>query len=312
MMTIKVACVHDSSAYLPELHAYSEYFQKSSSVRFEVVSHSYGEVFSPERYDLIYRFMGFYPFWSYIGVPEIHEYHSLSVPPFAQPKDTIKRYLNRKPVGRVFLNGQVESVLGFSDQVPSVQRDMGVHQRFFDAVATGSAKEFDIVYCGTVAGRQGLLEVLKECLEADLSVLIVGRIDDSDWLDRLGSLKRALTVTGAVPYDDVPGWISKARFGLNFIPDVYPFNVQTSTKVLEYCAAGLGVVTNDYEWIRNFETCHHASFYKMESGLADLKTMDPRGFSASVDSLEWSSLLERCGLEEFLVACASVSERRNP
>ncbi|WP_288368055.1 hypothetical protein [uncultured Alcanivorax sp.] len=305
-MSIRIACVHDSRAYLPELHAYSEYLRGSRSIHFEAMSHSAWEGVACEDYNLVYHFMGFYPFWKRSQVPEIHEYHSLSVPPFAQAKDVIKRCLNRKPAGRVYLNKQVESVLGFSDSLPGILRDMGVHQRFFDVASAGYVKEFDIVYCGTIVGRKGLLEAIKACLDASLSVLVVGSLDNPEWLNSLGEQKCLLTVTGAVAYDDVPGWIVKARFGLNFIPDVYPFNLQTSTKVLEYCAAGLGIVTNDYAWVRDFETRYDASFYRMETGLSRLKKEDARRYSACVDSLEWSLLLDGNGFESFLVECSQA------
>jgi hypothetical protein len=298
--------VHDSSAYLPELHAYSEYFQGRPSVHFDAMSHDAWDGVSCEDYDLVYRFMGFYPFWNKSPVPEIHEYHSLSVPPFAQAKDVIKRCLNRKPVGRVFLNNQVESVLDFSDSLPGILRDMGVHQRFFDVASAGHVKEFDIVYCGTVAGRKGLLEAIKVCLDASLSVLVVGSLADQEWLSSLGTQQHLLTVTGAVAYDEVPSWIVKARFGLNFIPDIYPFNLQTSTKVLEYCAAGLGVVTNDYAWIRHFEARYGAHFFRMDSGLTNLKTEEAGHYSACVDSLEWSLLLDSNGFESFLIECSEA------
>lgn len=308
---INVACINDSNAYLPELHAYREYFQDSKTVRFAVLGNDEAEKQVPGTYDLMYRFMGFCPAWQHCAVPEIHEYHSLSVPPLAQMKDKIKRYANRKPVGRVFLNRAVEETLGFSDEVPGILRDMGVHRRFFEVAAEKPVKEFDIVYCGTVSGRPGLFGVIRQCLEDELSVLVVGKLDDEAFLSSLGSLRKGLAITGPVPYDEVPGWIGKARFGLNFIPDIYPFNVQTSTKVLEYCAAGLGVVTNDYAWVRHFEADRQASFYRIESGFADLRTMSPAAFSGSVDSLEWSALLERCGLEGFLVSCASSTSPRS-
>jgi hypothetical protein len=36
--------------------------------------------------------------------------------------------------------------------------------------------------------------------------------------------------------------------------------MQTSTKLLEYCAAGLPVLSTDYAWVRQFEQLHAARF----------------------------------------------------
>lgn len=39
---------------------------------------------------------------------------------------------------------------------------------------------------------------------------------------------------GPVNRDQLPEIYKNARFGLNYTPDIYPYNVQTSTKTLEY------------------------------------------------------------------------------
>jgi hypothetical protein len=41
----------------------------------------------------------------------------------------------------------------------------------------------------------------------------------------------------------------QARAGLNLVPAHRPYTVQTSTKVLEYLAVGLPVVSNRYPWM---------------------------------------------------------------
>ena len=53
---------------------------------------------------------------------------------------------------------------------------------------------------------------------------------------------------------DVPAGV------LNLVPDQLPYTRQTSTKLLEYCAAELPVVSTDYTWVREFERQHGARF----------------------------------------------------
>jgi hypothetical protein len=57
---------------------------------------------------------------------------------------------------------------------------------------------------------------------------------------------------GPVSRDQLPEIYKNARFGLNYTPDIYPYNVQTSTKTLEYLASGLGVISNKYKWSEFF------------------------------------------------------------
>ena len=58
---------------------------------------------------------------------------------------------------------------------------------------------------------------------------------------------------GPVLHEDVPKYISKAKFAINFMVDEEPFNQQTSTKMIEYAALKIPVVTTDYAWARNFQ-----------------------------------------------------------
>jgi len=52
--------------------------------------------------------------------------------------------------------------------------------------------------------------------------------------------------------------LRRARYGLNLVPDRLPYSEQTSTKLLEYCAVGLPVVSTDYRWVRGFAQQHGA------------------------------------------------------
>jgi hypothetical protein len=64
-----------------------------------------------------------------------------------------------------------------------------------------------------------------------------------------------------VSHADVPTQLRRARFGLNLVSNIAPYNQQTSTKLLEYCAVGLPVVSNDYPWVRYFASRHQGNFH---------------------------------------------------
>ena len=62
--------------------------------------------------------------------------------------------------------------------------------------------------------------------------------------------------TGRIAQDQVPAQLLRARAGLNLMPERLPLAMQTSTKVLEYLAVGLPVLSNDYAWARAVATQH--------------------------------------------------------
>jgi len=64
-----------------------------------------------------------------------------------------------------------------------------------------------------------------------------------------------------VPHAQVPHHLLRARIGLNLVSNVAPYHQQTSTKLLEYCAVGLPVVSNDYAWVRDFATHVDGNFH---------------------------------------------------
>ena len=119
---------------------------------------------------------------------------------------------------------------------------------------------------------------------------------------------------GANPYQ---GWgpasgrhvwsrVRRARFGLNLVSNSAPYNQQTSTKLLEYCAVGLPVVTNDYAWVRYFAAHHNANFHV----LRDDPSTWPHSFGGALEAypygvpdmrtLAWPQLLQALPLWKHL------------
>lgn len=83
------------------------------------------------------------------------------------------------------------------------------------------------------------------------------------------------------------------------VPDQLPYTRQTSTKLLEYCAAGLRVVSTDYAWVREFEQQHEARFAYIpyQASVAAYRTcfgpaLDQQALQVpDVRSLAWPRLL---------------------
>lgn len=295
---MKVGITLKQTAYTPEAFAYEKYLQsKGHSVQLD-----FAENLNADN-DINIYFMGTRPFWKKkIGSAiEIHEYQSLSVPPYSHLKDLVKKIVNRKPQGRIFLNNIVRIDLGFTDDCPYIIRDMGVDDAFFSSIKESSEKEYDIVYSGTIDARVGLVNILHMLAMQGYKVLVIGNIshDSQEHLESTNNIQ----CIGKVPYKDLPSLYHKATYGLNYTPDIYPFNVQTSTKTLEYLAAGLKLISNRYDWVENFCVKHAYSPIWLDN-LMDGKLLEKSNKDESYINMEeyrWSSILENSQFEEFLL-----------
>lgn len=287
----RVGVTLSETAYTPEAYAYKTFLEPRG---FQVVLAPPGDLESVNT-DIDIHFMGWRPFWrrsAKSATLEVHEYQSLSVPPAAHAKDRLKSLVNRRPAGRIFLNSEVRNKLRFPVAAPSLDRDMGVDAALFSEPPANP--EYDLLYCGTLA-RPGLMQELKRLASLGLRLLVVGDAD--------AETRQALpdvTFTGRMGRDELPGVFASARAGLNYTPDIHPFNLQTSTKTLEYCAAGLGLVSNRYAWSTAF--CERRQVRPLWLDELDSKArFDAFTFGvADVTDLEWQALLERCRLDRFL------------
>ncbi|MFU9817812.1 glycosyl transferase [Acinetobacter radioresistens] len=238
---MKIGIPLSKFAYTPEAYAYEKYLKKLGhqiQLDYEL---------DPDN-DINIYFMGTRPFWKKNEgrAIEVHEYQSLSTPPYAQFKNLAKKIVNKKPNGRIFLNEFVHRDLSFSDNIPYIYRDMGVDEALFQSPSENPL--YDIVYCGSIAGRNGLIEVLRR-LAGTYKVVVVGQVSD---LESSLLKHENITLLGRVERKDLPEIYRNCRFGLNFTPNFYPYNIQTSTKTLEYLASGLGVISNKYKWSELF------------------------------------------------------------
>lgn len=274
-------------AYTPEAYAYERYLtSKGWQVQLD-------HDLDPNN-DINIYFMGMRPLWKkYIGkAVEIHEYQSLSTPPYAHLKNFTKKIINKKPAGRIFLNEIVAQQLSFSDAIPCIYRDMGVDKDFFQHPKDNP--EFDIVYSGSIVGRLGLVEILVR-LSHQYKVLVIGSVEGE--IKEL-LLKHNITLTGRVQRHELPNLYANARYGLNYTPDIYPFNIQTSTKTLEYLASGLGVISNRYIWSNHF--FNSINFHPVWLNDSDI-CLENKGLNSdNIIEFSWDSILEKSKFNYFL------------
>lgn len=280
------------NAYTPESYAYQKYLIRKG----HIVQLDYK--LDPDN-DINLYITGLKPFWEKKKgrAKEIHEYQSLSTPPYAKLKNFGKKLINNKPNGRIFLNNFVHEHLFFEDKIPFIYRDMGVDENLFQK--PNENPDYDIVYCGSVSGRNGLIETLLN-LAKSYKVLVVGKltIEDRDLLN-----SENITLIGAVNREFLPEIYKNARFGLNYTPDIYPYNIQTSTKTLEYLASGLKVISNRYEWAEYFfKNINYQPFWlSCDTTLDITKFENLNSFNYSVmKDYSWENILSHSNFEGFL------------
>jgi glycosyltransferase involved in cell wall biosynthesis len=251
---ITVHFVHGARSYLPELAAYQAHIEHlGHAVQMHTQAHNV-----PDDAQAVWWICGRVPSAQarrLKGAVQVHEYASASVAPLAWLKDRIKQWQHPVPDFRVFQSDWVRQRMGFGqpDAVPFALRDMGVPDAFLTAQAQ-QPPEFDLVYLGEMRRLLHFVPLLHTLGRAGLSLLLVGDVPAA-LQERLAALGH-IQSTGRVPQDQVPAQLLRARAGLNLMPDVLPLAEQTSTKMLEYLALGLPVISNPYAWAQRTAQAH--------------------------------------------------------
>ncbi|HNQ92347.1 MAG TPA: glycosyltransferase [Alphaproteobacteria bacterium] len=297
----KILFLRRDGVYLPEISAYMAYLRKKMPL-FEICDSSeIKENFSESDFDVIWKFMGF-DRQNHHGRFVVHEYGSLSVGRLPRVKNVIKRVLNSNPSMRVFLNEAVRQGMGFNGNTDYRLRDMGVSSHFFRKFSNPDP-EFDFVYSGSL-NRGRIISLMLDHFKTTMKgsrLLVVGAVPD-DIHEMFGKTPN-IHFTGRLKYEDVPDAITQARYGLNIMPDIYPFNIQTSTKVLEYCAARMPVISTNYKWISEFEREAKGKFFYIENSFSNLKIDDINKYPFVVPSMEdyeWDKIIEKSKVFDFL------------
>lgn len=296
-MKREILFLHPNKANLPELKAYTNYFSPKFNV---TVSSDYYQDIS--KFDIIWIIMGTKSI-SKSNEKQIliHEYASLSTGPYPSIKNFLKKFLINKPDIRIFLNEFVKNEFNFKDQVRYGYRDMGISTVFFDKKVE-EIKQYEFVYVGDISRRRKMDIFLTSFIKAHTeSLLLVGKYD-KDIYDRFSKYDN-IKFVGKVPYENVPKQIKKAKYAINFIPNEYPYNLQTSTKLQEYVALGMNVITCDGDWVREFERRNKCNFFYIDDKKPfiddDYKKFD---YKSKIDPSKytWESVLDNSRILEII------------
>ena len=296
---MKIAFIHNHRAFLPELAAYQSFFQSrdiSSCIT------EYGKE-KASGADVYWYMMGFFPKSFHKKKLIIHEYASASVPPHRKLKDFLKCRLTPRPHFRLYLNEYVREQLNIHDEVPYSYRDMGISEVFFQN-RRQAPKDYDFIYIGNLSSERKLSKLLQIFHEGPLkknSILMLG--NDEDNLAKTFGHCANINFHPSVPWENVPAFLARARYAINYIPDEEPFNSQTSTKFLEYAAMKIPVISSHYFWISEFKERYGGNYFLLKKDLTNMTWDRIAGFPFEFPDLQswrWEERILTSGILDFL------------
>lgn len=307
MSNIKIALMRSSKATLPEIDIYYKYFNKLPNFTVNIVNEE--DRSSLSEYDVLWNFMGVstsHP--TQKNQILIHEYTSLSTPPFVKVKNILKRLVNTKPDLRIFQNEIVKNEMNFKDFIPYIYRDMGIDERFL--INKKVEKKYDFIYIGSMDNNREIDKLLEQFSKTTMTIALLGK-KNQKLINQFKGYKN-IYFLGSVPYSEVPEIARQATYGINYIPDVFPYNVQTSTKLLEYLALDLKVISTDYKWVREFECKNNCAIYKIDDiENIDFKKIINFSFNSvlNMENYSWEKILLESKIDK--VICNLVDRRKN-
>lgn len=305
-----IALIMPNRSYAPEIPALKTYIEKNSDIVVDVLTFE-NFIENQFNYKLVYMKMGFIGFWDRkIKIPQIHDYTSLSTGRFTKVKNMVKSLLSKKPILRSFLNEEVYKRLVFIDDVPYIYRDMGADNFFFIENDKKLNKKYDYCYVGSITDSRKVNNILDRFLVSKSNICLVGKVELSNY----GKYNNCENIhfLGLKTRMETAEIVKSSKIGFNFMPDIYPWNIQTSTKVIEYLSSDLFVISNKYEWVNSFSERYkffNIFFYE------DLNTFNPDMFLNNIENidkkfvncnhLKWDNVFEQseilCYIEQFLM-----------
>lgn len=296
-----IAFVHPHKAFLPGIQGYRHYF---AAKNWNISEWKPGTEGMPADVDVVWRFMGTHFKRNAFEKDRIliHEYASLSIPPFGRVKDLLKTRFSTRPDYRVFTNNHVVNTLRFNDHIPcGFREDVGVNPDWL--TYPRATPEFDFIYIGSLTGDrhpQKMLRLFDEKSLKDKKVLLIGNAPAS--LQKAFSHRKNITFHPPVPQDRIPGFLARSRFALNYIPLIAPFQFLTSTKMLEYCALRTPVLSTPTPWMLDFQKKSGGNFWMLDERTPptwDRLLEYPFRFP-DMKLYTWEQRIRQSGIETFL------------
>lgn len=274
----KIYFVHEGKESYPEIAAYRSFFAglyETGEIAPRALSRK------EDLGDAIcWHIMGLYP-----SRPDarlvIHDYRSLSLAPLAETKDLIKRKLNARPGLRIFQNEAVRDVMRFCDDVPSVLLPMGVPPEILSFRDEMPAPNHDFCYIGVLSKERKshlMLDSFLKRYDEGKTFLLFGAAEP--YLIQRYRTRSNIIFAGKKTQKEVFSALRRVRAAVNYFPAHRPHCFQTPTKLLEYAALGLRIVSNEQQAARAA-----AERYGIHCLWGDAEDM----FANAPDALDWKT-----------------------
>lgn len=296
-----IAFVHPHKAFLPGIQGYRHYF---ASKNWKISEWKPGAKEMPSDIDAVWYFMGTHFKRSKLEKDRIlvHEYASLSIPPFERVKDLIKKRFSTLPDYRIFTNTHVAKTLHFDDPIPyGCREDVGINPEWLNYPK--ASPEYDFIYIGSLTDdRQPrkMLQLFEEKSLKDKKALLIGNAPVS--LQKAFSHRKNIEFHPPVTQDRIPYFLARSRFALNYIPLIDPFQHLTSTKMLEYCAIRIPVLSTPTPWMLDFQKKSGGNFWMLDEHTPptwEELLKFPFRFP-DMNSFTWEQRIKQSGIENFL------------
>jgi hypothetical protein len=302
---LRVLFIKTEKSMKPEMREYIKYF--NSLEGFSAVSSENVDTLEYDKYDIVWDFRTFRGYKPNKKQILVHEYASTSGGKFKKMKDFIKRNFNYIPDLRVFtdnfiIGNDIKERFAFRDSIPYVIRELGVPKTFLNCEEV--EKEFDFVYIGSVSKGRRTDKMLRKFLKTNNSgkFLIIGKPSNDIYMEFKDS--KRIVFSGFVLQKDIPMIAKKAKYGVNYIPNVYPHNCQLHLKTLEYISLGLNLISTKYDSIEYFSKIYNCRFLIMDENdfLFSENIVNNFDFKNNFDSENqtWDKVIERSNIVKTL------------
>lgn len=289
---LRMVFIHSGNAALPELQHYERYFSKQYEVKLSK------DIKDATSADIVWLMMGSY---RYKGNPNqviIKEFPSLSLNPFGRIKNIIKTLSSFDSDIRIYLSDMVRTGYYFPLNRNVALRDMGVANNLSTYSYTrGGKKLYDLIYVGDMSKSREIDKYIIEILSVrkDIKIGLVG--NKNEWIVNRLSKYDNIDFIGYVPQSDLYKILDTSKAAINIIPDKYPYNIQTSTKLQEYAAFGIPIVTTVYDWSSNFLSNNGIPYVSIEDYI---NGENPKDYDVNID-LSWERIIKESKIEDMFL-----------